>query len=160
MNLDSSSSGSIGPARKVLRVLHGPGDRQRRSPAGSLGRPIEDAGGVGQAGSILAEVLISLSILGIAVIGVAAGSRAARLQAELASRRAAEALAAQQVLERQDMWTSDHSPVIDTVRIGVHDVKIRTEVRDSLPGLVWLRVQADAGAGRHSWQLESARRIP
>jgi hypothetical protein len=109
---------------------------------------------------MLVELLISLSILGIAVIGVVAGSRAARMQAELASRRAAEALAAQQVLELNRVWVPGDSPTFDTVRIGVHAVEVRTEVVDSLPGLVWLRVRADAGAGRFPWRLESARRIP
>jgi hypothetical protein len=105
-------------------------------------------------------VLISLSILGIAVVGVTSGSRASRLQAELASRRAAEALAAQQVLESKLIWGSEHSPVFDTVRIGVHDVAVRIDVRDSTPGLAWLRVRSDAGGGSVPWQVESARRIP
>ena len=160
MRLDRPPSRSIRPVRNGFRVLHGISDRPRPTRPRSPRCAVLTVHGPFSNGSTLAELLISLSILAIAVIGVAAGSRAARLQAELASRRAAEALAAQQVLERKTMWDPAESPVFDTVRIGVHDVEIRTDVRDTLPGIVWLRVQTDAGAGRSSWQLESARRIP
>ncbi len=160
MKLECPPRRSIRPVRKGFRVLHGTRNQPRPTRAPGPRSAAQTSIGPSTAGSALAELLISLSILAIAVIGVAAGSRAARLQAELASRRAAEALAAQQVLECKTMWDPAESPVFDTVRIGVHDVEIRTDVRDTLPGIVWLRVQADAGAGRYSWQLESARRIP
>ena len=160
MKGEDSVRGSNRPVRKGSRVLHGPGDGDSRYHRESPRFPVDVERAQTSRGSILTEVLISLSIMGIAVLGVAAGGRATRLQAELASRRAAEALAAQQVLEQRVVWGSDDSPAFDTVKIGVHDVTVRTDVSDSLPGLVWLRVQADAGAGRYSWQLESARRIP
>lgn len=112
------------------------------------------------AGSVLVELLISLSIMTIGVLAIAAGGRAVRIQAELASRRAAEALAAQQVLEHRLVGTPGDSSGVDTVSIGIHRVQVRIEARDSLPGLTWVRVQADAGAGTVPWELVTFRRIP
>lgn len=112
------------------------------------------------AGSVLVELLISLSIMTIGVLAIAAGGRAVRIQAELASRRAAEALAAQQVLEYGIVGTPGDSSRIDTVSIGIHQVRVRVETRDSFPGLAWVRVQADAGAGSVPWELETLRRLP
>ena len=160
MKLECPSFRSNQPVRKGFPRSARTEDPPRPSRLRSARYRVRTVNASTPTGSTLAEVLISLSILAIAVIGVAAGSRAARLQAELASRRAAEALAAQQVLETKTIWDPAESPVLDTVRVGVHDVEIRTDVRDSLPGLMWLRVRADAGAGRYPWQLESARWIP
>lgn len=151
---------SIRLLRKGFGVLHGSFDREMRLRFRPTARATRARRNGSREGSALVEVLISLSILGIAVVGVTSGSRASRLQAELASRRAAEALAAQQVLESKLIWGSEHSPVFDTVRIGVHDVAVRIDVRDSTPGLAWLRVRSDAGGGSVPWQVESARRIP
>jgi hypothetical protein len=146
--------------RKNLGVLHGKYDGGGGSPSVCRPRAFRAAVPRCSRGSVLVELLISLSIFGIGLIGVAAGSRAARMQAQLASRRAAEALAAQQVLETNIAWVSGLSPRFDTVSIGVFAVEVRTEAIDSLPGLVWLRVRASAGTGRSPWQLQSARRIP
>ena len=157
---DFSTRPSIRLLRKGLGVLHGTGGRDVDIRTESRLRTLEASARESPRGSTLVELLISLSILGIGVIGIAAGSRAARLQAELASSRAAEALAAQQVLERQAIWGSGDSPAFDTVRIGVHAVEVRTGVRDSMPGLVWLTVRAGTGAERVPLRLESARRIP
>lgn len=112
------------------------------------------------AGSVLVEVLIAMSIMTIGVLGIVAGGRVVREQAELAARRAAEALAAQQVLEHGLVGAPGDSSRIDTVSIGVHQVRVRVERRDSLPGLVWLRVEADAGAGSVPWEMETLRTIP
>ncbi len=111
-------------------------------------------------GSVLVELLISMSIMTIGVLAIAAGGRAVRIQAELASRRAAEVLAAQQVLEHGIVGTPGDSSRIDTVSIGIHQVRVRIETRDSFPGLAWVRVQADAGAGSVPWELETLRRLP
>ena len=111
-------------------------------------------------GSVLVEVLIAMSLMTIGVLAIAAGGRAVRDQAELAARRAAEALAAQQVLEQGIVGIPGDSSRIDTVSIGVHQVRVRIESRDSLSGLTWIRVQADAGAGSVPWELETLRRIP
>ncbi|MGW8282249.1 MAG: hypothetical protein ACWGON_03010 [Gemmatimonadota bacterium] len=96
----------------------------------------------------------------IGILAIAAGGRSVRVQAELASRRAAEALAAQQVLEQLNVGTPPDSSRLDTVTIGIQRVRIRIESRDSFPGLVWIRIQADAGAGHVPWGLETLRRIP
>jgi len=112
------------------------------------------------AGSVLVELLISMSIMTIGVMAIAAGGRAVRIQAELASRRAAEALAAQQVLEHGIVGTPGDSSRTDTLSIGIHQVRVRIEIRDSFPGLAWVRVQADAGAGSVPWELETLRRLP
>jgi Tfp pilus assembly protein PilV len=109
-------------------------------------------------GAALAELLISLSILTIGVLGLLSGSRAARLQASLAADRAAEALAAQQVLERRAIGVSSDSAWVDTVRIGVREVVVRAELRDSFPGVAWLHVEAISGSGSVPWRLETARR--
>ena len=42
--------------------------------------------------------------------------------------------------------------------IGIREVQVRIETRDSLPGLTWIRVQAEAGAGTEPWELETLRR--
>ena len=112
------------------------------------------------AGSVLVEVLIAMSLMTIGVLAIAAGGRAVRDQAELAARRAAEALAAQQVLEHGTVGALGDSLRIDTVSIGIQRVRVRTERHEMLPGLVWIRVQADAGAGSAPWELETLRRIP
>jgi hypothetical protein len=96
----------------------------------------------------------------IGVLAISAGARSVRIQAEIASRRAAEALAAQQVLEHGLAGAPGEPSRIDTVSIGVHQVRVRIERRDSLPGLVWLRVEADAGAGSVPWEMETLRTIP
>jgi len=114
------------------------------------------------AGSVLVELLIAMSIMTIGVLAISAGARSVRIQAELASRRAAEALAAQQVLEHEFVGAPGDSLriSIDTVSIGVRKVRVRVESRNSLPGLTWLQVQADADAGSGPWELETLRRIP
>jgi len=114
----------------------------------------------GPTGSAIIEVLISMSIMTIGIFSIVAGGRSVRTQAELASRRAAEALAAQQVLEHLDVGAPPDSSRVDTVTIGIQRVRIRIETRDSFPGLVWIRIQADAGAGHVPWGLETLRRIP
>ena len=103
-----------------------------------------------------------MSIMTIGVLTVAAGARSVRIQAELAARRAAEALAAQQVLEQGLVGApGDSSRIdIDTVVIGIHQVRVRVESRDSVPGLIWFRVQADADAGSVPWEIETLRRFP
>jgi hypothetical protein len=103
-----------------------------------------------------------MSIMTIGVLAISAGARSVRRQAELASRTAAEALAAQQVLEHVIAGApGDSSRIrIDTVSIGVHKVRVRVESRNPLPGLTWLQVQADADAGSGPWELETLRRIP
>lgn len=101
-----------------------------------------------------------MSILTIGILSIAAGGRSVRVQAELAARRAAEALAAQQVLEHMDVGQPLDSSRVDTLTIGIRQVRIRIESRDSFPGLVWIRIQADAGAGQHPWGVETLRRIP
>ena len=106
----------------------------------------------------MAELLISLSILTIGVVGLLSGNRAVRLQASLAAGRAAEALAAQQVLERRDVATSGDSVRVDTIRIGAREVVVRAELRDSFPGVAWVRVVARSGSGTAPWRLETARR--
>jgi len=111
-------------------------------------------------GSVLVEILIAMSLMTIGVLALAAGGRSVRIQAELASRRAAEALAAQQVLEHGIVGTPGDSSRIDTVSIGIHLVRVRLEIRDTIPGLARIRVQADAGAGNEPWELETLRRIP
>lgn len=161
-----------GETRAGLRVLK---NRRLRNGYGVLHgmrRPLLTGGSVsgkaGQlarrmsntSGSVLVEVLMSLSIMTIGILAVAAGGRVVRNQAELASRRAAEALAAQQVLEQGIVGIPGDSSRIDTVSIGVHQVRVRIESRDSLSGLTWIRVQADAGAGSVPWELETLRRIP
>jgi Flp pilus assembly protein TadG len=114
------------------------------------------------AGSVLVEVLIAMSIMTIGVLGIVAGGRVVREQAELAARRAAEALAAQQVLEQGLVGApGDSSRIdIDTVVIGVHRVRVRVESKDSARGLTWVRVQADADAGGVPWEIETLRRFP
>ena len=111
-------------------------------------------------GSVLVEILIAMSLMTIGVLALAAGGRSVRIQAELASRRAAEALAAQQVLEHGIVGTPGDSSRIDTVSIGIHLVRVRLEIRDTIPGLARIRVLADAGAGNEPWELETLRRIP
>jgi hypothetical protein len=112
----------------------------------------------GHAGHALLEVLISLSILVIGVLGMLFGSRGVRQQADLASRLTAEALAAQQVLERKVMWESGESTLVDTVSVGSRSVSVIVRVRDTVPGIAWLLVSSDAGSGRTPWRLETARR--
>ena len=157
MMADASDRASGPRPRKGSRVLHGPASAPH--PAGlragcrsAVRTHAEDLSGVA-----LAEVLISLSILTIGVIGLLSGNRAARLQADLAASRAAEALAAQQVLERRGMGLSGDSAWVDTVRIGVREVVVRAESRDSFPGVAWVRVTADSGSGTAPWRLETAR---
>lgn len=111
-------------------------------------------------GSILVEILIAMSLMMIGVLAIAAGGRSVRVQAELASRRAAEALAAQQVLEHGHVGAPGDSSRVETVSIGIHQVRVRVERRDSVPGLTWIRVQADADAGSVPWEVETWRRIP
>ena len=130
----------------------------RRTGYGAGGRSLVQARATDLSGAALAELLISLSILTIGVLGLLSGSRAARMQASLAAGRAAEALAAQQVLERRDIGVSGDSVWVDTIRIGVRDVVVRAEMRDSLPGVAWLRVEASSGSGPAPWRLETARR--
>lgn len=113
-----------------------------------------------RAGSVLVEVLIAMSLMTIGVLAIAAGGRVVRDQAELAARRAAEALAAQQVLEYGTVGAPGDSSHIDTVSIGIHQVRVRIESHEVLPGLVRIRVQADADAGSGPWELETLRRIP
>ncbi len=120
---------------------------------------MEEHGSV-SAGSVLVELIMSMSIITIGVLSIVAGGRSVRAQAELAARRAAEALAAQQVLEHEAVGTLRDSSRVDTVTIGIQQVRIRIERRDSFPGLEWIRVEADAGAGQVPWELETLRRIP
>jgi len=94
----------------------------------------------------------------IGVLSVAVAALSVRTQAGLAAGLAAEALAAQQVLERRGMGISGDSVWVDTIRIGVRDVVVRAEVRDSLPGVAWVRIAARSGAGTTPWRLETARR--
>jgi hypothetical protein len=98
----------------------------------------------------------------IGVLTVSAGARSVRIQAELASRRAAEALAAQQVLEQGLVGAPGDSTRIDidTVVIGVHRVRVRVESKDLAPGLTWFGVRADADAGGVPWEIETLRRFP
>jgi len=109
-------------------------------------------------GAALVELLISMSILTIGVLGLLSGSRGTRRQASLAASRAAEALAAQQVLERNDIGISGDSLQVDTIAIGVIQVEVRTVVRDSFPGMVWIDVVAQSESGTTPWRLETARR--
>lgn len=109
-------------------------------------------------GAALVELLISMSILTIGILGLLSGGRGIRQRASLAASRAAEALAAQQVLERNVVGDSGDSLHVDTIAIGVHEVVVRTEVRDSFPGLVWVDVIAHSGSGTTPWRLETARR--
>ncbi len=101
-----------------------------------------------------------MSILTIGVLTAVGGGRAVRRQAELASRRAAEALAAQQVLELRDAGrsvTSADTAWTDTVWIGLREVRVRVETQHTLPGLTRIHVTSDAGTGTKPWELETLR---
>lgn len=147
-----------GRLRNDCRVLHGEGPAEARFGFGFGDVAVGKFRPPDARGSALVEVLISLSILAIGIIGVLSGSRAVRMQAELASRRAVEALAAQQVLDHRHVWAPDDSVSVDTVSVGVHVVEVRTEVSEWRPGLVRVMVSADAGAGAAPWRLVTARR--
>ena len=144
--------------RQERVVLHGP---RRCGAAPHSAAPPDFAAACGpldSRGSTLVELLICLSVITIGVLAAVGGGLAVRRHAEQASRRAAEALAAQQVLETWSIGASADPAWIDTLRIGVREVQVRIETRDSLPGLVRIRVQAEAGAGTEPWELETLRR--
>ncbi len=101
-----------------------------------------------------------MGVLMIGILAVALGGRAVRLQAGLASRRGAEALAAQRVLESIEAWPAGEAERVDTVELGVHEIVVRLEPRDSLDGFVWLRVTARSTSGGRPWGLWTARRVP
>lgn len=136
-----------------------PGPSRSAAPHSAASRDfVAVRGPHGFRGSTLIELLICMSMLTLGLLSVVGGSLAVRRHAEQASRRAAEALAAQQVLETWSIGASADSVRIDTVWIGVREVQVRIETRDSLPGLAWIRVQAEAGTGTEPWELEALRR--
>lgn len=158
MMADASARPSGPRPRNGSRVLHGPVSPPRLAGSGPGRRSVVPARATDLSGAALAELLISLSILTIGVLGLLSGSRATRLQARLAADRAAEALAAQQVLERRGIGISGDSVWVETIRIGVREVMVRAEVRDSFAGVAWVRVVASSGSGSAPWTLETARR--
>lgn len=140
-------------------VLHGAGSSFRAAAGEMFGTDQMATRASDSSGSMLVELLIAMSVMTIGVLAVSAGGRSVRIQAELASRRAAEALAAQQVLEHGVVGAPGGPPRTDTVSIGIHEVRVQIESRDSMPGLVRLRVEADADAGGVPWEVETLRAI-
>lgn len=144
--------------RNVSRFLHGSSSTAPLRCNGRVDLLGFPAHARHMSGAALVELLISMSILTIGVLGLLSGSRGTRRQASLAASRAAEALAAQQVLERNDIGISGDSLQVDTIAIGVIQVEVRTVVRDSFPGMVWIDVVAQSESGTTPWRLETARR--
>jgi len=144
--------------RNTCRVLHGTGAAAAGYCSGSIDLSARRSRSGNAQGSALVEILISLSLIAIGVVGLLSGNRAIRTQAELASRRAAEALAAQQVLEQWYIWAPHDSTSVDTVAIGVRIVEVSTQLSELRPGLVRVQVSADAGAGAAPLRLKTVRR--
>ncbi len=106
------------------------------------------------------EALISLSILAIGVLGALGLLSASRREAELAARRGAEALAAQQVLERFMAGPAPDSALVARPVVSGRRIDVTIRVLPLAPGLVRLKAEArDAAAGR-PLVVETIRRVP
>jgi len=120
-------------------------DRARPTPGIRIGAPADTGGesGFGIVEAIVAIVVLSVGLLGLAGLTLAAGR-----QADISSSRTARQLAAEQVLERLRDQGYDGladetgaGPSDTTVSVAGRTLTVTTEVTQEAPGLRRIRVE-------------------